>query len=165
MRIKNRLYPYPVLRQSTGDYVHSTFKCNISPVISPEECLLQFDLSCTNKQILQMISDGKASYAVHIECKYTYYRELKPSPFAQFSVKIDSRKVDREIEICPVIVANEDIIGYTNSDLDDVYIGEKIIIQAGNPIAIGNQLTIDICKEKDPLKKLSLRSVSQHPCQ
>ena len=155
MRIRNRLYPYPVLRQTTGDYMHSTFKCNLTPDVTPEECKLQFDLICTNKPILQMIEDGKASYAVHIECKYTYYRELKTSPYAQFSVSIDSREVDRAIEICPVIIAKEDIVGYSNSDLDDVYTGETIIIQAGYPIAIGNQLTIDICKEKDPLKKLS----------
>ena len=155
MRIKNRLYPYPVLRPTTGDYLHSTFKCNIIPAITPEECKLQFDLVCTNKLILQMVEEGKASYAVHIECKYTYYRELITSPFAKFSIAIDGRKVDRAIEICPVIIANEDIADYYNTDLDEVYSDETITIQAGYPIAIGNQLTIDICPQKDPLKKLS----------
>ena len=155
MRIKNRLYPYPVLRQTTGDYLHSTFKCNIDPDITSEACKLHFELICTNKPILQMISEGKASYAVHVECKYTYYRELIPSKDSIFTISIDSKKVDRAVEICPVIVADEDIVGYSNSDLDAVYTDEIIIIQAGYPLAIGNQSTIDICKEKDSLKKLS----------
>lgn len=155
MRIKNRLYPYPVLRPNTGDYLHSTFKCEINPSISEEECRLLIEMRCTNKDILQMIEENKAVYAIHIECKYTYYRDLKQSTKSKFSFTIDSRKVDRAIELCPVIMATEDIDHYTNSDLDDIYDGETIVIHGGDPIAIGNQSTIDICKEKDPLKKLS----------
>ena len=155
MRIKNRLYPYPVLRPTTGDYIHSTFKCSITPDISESECKLQFDLICTNKTVLQMIAEDKAIYAVHIECKYTYYRKLISSQKPKFSITIDSKQVDRSIEVCPVIIALDNINGYVNSDLDDVYNGENITIKKGNPIAIGNQATIDICNEKDPLKKLS----------
>lgn len=155
MRIRNRLYPFPVLRPTTGDYAHSTFKCTVSPIITENECALQFDLVCTNKDILQLIDERKAIYAVHVECKYTYFRKLIYSPDPKFSVRIAGQTVDRAIEICPVIIATENYEQYSNSDLDDVYDGETIVIGAGNPIAIGNQFTIDICKEKDPLKKLS----------
>lgn len=155
MRIKNRLYPYPVLRPSTEDYLHSTFECAIVPQISEKECKFRFEMVCNNKTILKLIEDGRATYAVHIECKYTYYRDLKVSTGAQFSVKLDGSLVDQQIEVCPVIIAIEDIEGYTCPDLDDVYIGENIVIKNGNPIAIGNQSTIEITKEKDNLKKLS----------
>lgn len=155
MRIKNRLYPYPVLRPSTGDYLHSTFKCTIDPQISEKECKFLFEMVCSNKTILKLIEDGKATYAVHIECKYTYYRDLKGSTVAKFSIKLDASLVDQQVEICPVIIATEDLEGYTCPDLDDVYIGEHIVIKNGNPIAIGNQTTIEITKEKDNLKKLS----------
>lgn len=155
MRIKNRLYPYPVLRPSTGDYLYSTFKCTIDPQISEKECKFLFEMVCSNKTILKLIEDGKATYAVHIECKYTYYRNLKSSTDAKFSVKLDGSLVDQQVEVCPVIIVTEDIEGYTSPDLDDVYIGENIVIKNGNPIAIGNQATIEITKEKDNLKKLS----------
>lgn len=155
MRIKNRLYPYPVLRPTTGDYLHSTFKCTITPQISPTECKFLFDMTCTNKTILQMIEDGQAIYAVHIECKYTYYRDLKFSTNAQFVLSLEGGLVDRAVEICPVIIATKDIVGYTSNDLDDLYSGENIVIKNGNPVAIGDQATIDITKEKDNLKKLS----------
>lgn len=155
MRIRNRLYPYPVLRPFTGDYLHSTFKCTITPRILAKECNFLFEMVCTNKTILDMINDGKALYAVHIECKYTYYRDLKYSSTANFSVQLEGSLVDQLVEICPVIIATEDIVGYFCPDLDNVYVGEQIIIKAGNPIAIGNQSTIEIIKEKDNLKKLS----------
>lgn len=155
MRIKNRLYPYPVLRSSTGDYLHTTFKCTITPQVSEKECRFLFVMVCNNKTITKLIEDGKAMYAVHIECKYTYYRDLKFSPDDKFSINLDSSLVDQQIEVCPVIVATEDVVGYTCSDLDDVYVGEHIVIKKGNPIAIGNQATIEITKERDNLKKLS----------
>ena len=155
MRIKNRLYPYPVLGPSVGDYLRSTFKCVISPQISDAECKFIFDMVCTNKTILQMIENGKAMYAVHMECKYTYYRKLECSADARFRIILESDSVDRAVEICPVIIATEDIVGYTSNDLDDVYVGENIVIKSGNPIAIGEQATITITKEHDNLKKLS----------
>lgn len=155
MRIKNRLYPYPVLRPSTGDYLRSTFKCTITPQISATECKFLFEMVCTNKTILQMIEAGKATYAVHVECKYTYYRTLKCAPAAKFGIVLESGSVDRALEICPVIIVTEDIVGYTSNDLDDVYVGENIVIKSGNPIAIGDQATIMITKERDNLKKLS----------
>lgn len=155
MRIKNRLYPYPVLRPMTGDYLHSTFKCTITPQMSATECRFLFDMVCTNKTVLQMIENGKATYAVHVECKYTYYRALKYSSTAKFSIVLEGSAVDRAVEVCPVIIATEDIVGYTSNDLDDVYVGENIVIKEGNPIAIGDQATIVITKERDNLKKLS----------
>lgn len=155
MRIKNRLYPYPVLRPSAGDYLHSTFKCTIVPQTSEKECRFFFDMVCSNDTILNLIEAGKAIYAVHIECKYTYYRDLKYSTDAKFSIKLDGSLVDQQVEVCPVIIVTEDIVGYTCPDLDDIYAGELIVIKNGNPIAIGNQATIEITKEKDNLKKLS----------
>lgn len=155
MRIKNRLYPYPVLRPFTGDYLHSTFKCTVVPQISEKECNFLFEMVCDNRTILKLIEDGKAMYAVHIECKYTYYRDLKFSPDARFSIKLDGSLVDQQIEVCPVIIVTEDVVGYTCPDLDEVYVGEHIVIKSGNPIAIWNQATIEITKEKDNLKKLS----------
>ena len=155
MRIKNRLYPYPVLRSTTGDYSHSTFKCAVTQQISSEECRINFDFECTNSTIQKLINEGKAAYAVHLECKYTYFRTLKYPLPEKFSVVLDSRNVDRAMEICPVIIATEDICGYANDDLDDIYSGEYIEIKKGNPIAIGDQSTITITKARDNLKKLS----------
>ena len=155
MRIRNRLYPYPVLRPTTGDYLHSTFKCELTSEVTSSECKFSFNMLCTNKTVLKLIEEGKALYAVHIECKYTYYRSLKRMHDPNFSISLKGSEIDRSVEVCPVIMATEDIIGYTSSDLDDIYSGENIIIKAGNPIAIGNQATITIVKERDQLKKLS----------
>ncbi len=155
MRIRNRLYPYPVLRSSIGDYLHSTFTCTIDSQVNDVECKILFNMACTDPVVLGLIESGRATYAVHIECKYTYYRTLRYSSEAIFSLSIDSNTVDRILEICPVIIATEDIIGYSNCDLDDVYEDETIIINSGNPIAIAEQATIEINKVKDILKKLS----------
>ena len=155
LRIKNRLYPYPVLRPNTGDYLHSTFKCDVASEITASECKLLFNMTCTNQTVLKLIEDGRATYAVHIECKYTYYRSLKRGRNPKFSVSLQGSEIDRSLEVCPVIMATEDIIGYMSNDLDDIYSGENIIIKAGNPIAIGEQSTISVVKERDNLKKLS----------
>lgn len=155
MRIKNRLYPYPVLRPTTGDYQKSTFHATVTPQISDAECKLLLSMTCENQSIIKMIKDGRALYAVHIECKYTYFRLLKYSPQPRFSIVIDGNTVDRALEICPIIVAMQDIVDYSDSDLDDVYSGESIVIPNGSPLAIGEQSTITITKEKDALKKLS----------
>lgn len=155
MRIKDHMFPYPVLRDRQDDYVKTHFKASVESVVADKELKLNVAMSCTNADILKLVACRQAQYAVHLECKMTYYRELRYSDVPRFSVSIPSHLVDLKLEICPLIVALTDISGFESDDLDEAYAGEEITFKSGDFIAVGNQFTAPITRKNDELKQLS----------
>ena len=77
--------------------------------MSESQCKFIFDVLCTNHEINNLIKEDQATFAVHIECKYTFFRELIYLKDIHHEYVIDGSKVERAIEVCPFIVATIDI--------------------------------------------------------
>ena len=155
MRIKDHMFPYPVLRDRSDDYVKTRFTVSAKSSVTDSELQLRFDMACTNPAILKLISNGQARYAVHMECQRTYFRQLMYSETPHFSLSIPNHLIDTMLEICPLIVAIADIHGFASDDLDEAYAGEPISFNCGDFIAVGNQFTVPITRKTDELKQLS----------
>lgn len=155
MRIKDHMFPYPVLRDRQDDYVKTHFKASVNSVVADKELKLNAVMDCTNADVLKLISNGQAKYALHLECKMTYYRQLHYSDNPRFCVNLPSHLIDLKLEICPLIVATKDIQDYKSADLDEAYEGEEISFRNGDFIAVGNQFTVPITRKSDELKQLS----------
>lgn len=155
MRIKDHMFPYPVLRDRQDDYVKTHFKASVESVIGDKELKLNVRMECTNMDVLALVTNGQARYALHLECKMTYYRQLYYSDKPCFSVSLPSHLVDLQVEVCPLIVATQNISGYQSTDLDDAYEGEELSFRCGDFIAVGNQFTVPIIRKNDELKQLS----------
>ena len=76
MDIRHRLYPYPVLSDTTDDYVDSSYSMELQVTKGIRELCFNISLNLENKQIQQMIYEGLAEYVIHIECSYTSYRTV-----------------------------------------------------------------------------------------
>ena len=76
MDIRRRLYPYPVLSNTTDDYINSSFNMDLQPYKGLREICLSISLQLDNEEIRQLIVNGKAEYVIHIECPYTSYRTV-----------------------------------------------------------------------------------------
>lgn len=155
MRIRNHEFPYPVLRDKQDAYLNGRFTVKVSHQQRDGQFVLRLKMECTNTEILELIEQGSAQYAVHVECGTTYFRKLFCSSKQEFERAIPESLLDLQVEICPVIVAMHDIAGFTSDDLDDVYTGETIFFRKGDFLAIGNQSTADILRKQDELKQLS----------
>lgn len=101
MRIRNRLFPYPVINSNPelSRYVCQHFSLEFEGVESNSEYILKnCHIVTDSKTIERLISDGKIKFALVVECSYTVYRNsyligLSPKDIslkkADFSEKVD----------------------------------------------------------------------------
>lgn len=155
MRIKNKLFPYPTLQRGNGIYKTATFDTLISYKIADSKCALLFEAHVNAPEIQELLKQGKATFAFHLECSRTYFRKMVSFTTEKQVEVIDGNLIDRKLEICPLIVATQEIENFSCSDFSEIYAGELVSFVTGDIIAIGQQQELTIIKEKDALKKLS----------
>lgn len=155
MRIKNRLFPYPTVQKDNGVYTTAKYTTSVTNQVDGSNCKLLFQASISVPEIQKLIEDDKAAFAFHLECSRTYFRQMVTFKDNNFGIIVDGNKIDRQLEICPLIVATKDVAAFTCSDLSDIYADEDISFAKGDVIAVGEQQVLTIIKDKDALKKLS----------
>ena len=155
MRIKAKLYPYPVLAPTfNNDYVESDFNIEITTQCSPSEVIVNFTPILSNKGIKSLINDKKAGFVVHIECGATSYRELIKIDEEGLVYKIPADKVEGAIYFCPFIIAQQNIYGYTNEKFNKDYRDLAFDLEKGNILAVGQEVSLTVEKENDDLSNV-----------
>lgn len=154
MDIRHRLYPYPVLSDMTNDYVNSSFCMQLEVSQGIKEICLLISLQLENKEIEQLIVDGKAEYVIHIECSYTSYRTVIKTDESEIRKRIPEHKLNGKVAVCAFIVAKKEILQYYNSSFNEDYGGMHFSLNRGNIIGIGGQINIEVTKEVEELSKI-----------
>lgn len=154
MDIRYRLYPYPVLSDTTNDYVNSSFNMNLQAVQGMREICFTISLHLINKEVEQLICNGAAEYVVHIECPYTSYRTVITTDETEIKRNIPEHKLNGKVAVCAFIVAKNEIPQYYNSSFNEDYEDMNFSLNRGSIIAIGGQVNIEITKEIEELSKI-----------
>ncbi len=155
MDIRFKLYPYPVLAYFLDDYIESIFETKISAVNDGYNLNIQFQADLVNSDMENMLKEGKIEYAYHLECSQTGYRVVNRTGKELSNIVIQDGNVNGRLQICPFIVAKEDLHAYSNSSFNDDYEDMSFDIEAGCVIAVGRQINIDIEKNIDDLLNTS----------
>ncbi len=154
MDIRHRLYPYPVLSDTTDDYVDSSYSMELEVTKGIRELCFKISLKLENKQIQQMIYEGLAEYVIHIECSYTAYRTVIKTDDTTIEKSIPEHKLNGTVAVCAFIVAKTSLPAYYNRCFNEDYDGMSFHLHRGNIIAIGGQVNIKITKEIEELSKI-----------
>ena len=155
MRIKAKLYPYPVLAPTfNNDYIDSDFNIEITTQILPSEVIINFTPILSNKGLKHLIDEGKASFVVHIECGMTSYREIIKVDEDGLVYKIPGDRIEGIVYFCPFIIANSNINSYTNDKFNKDYEGVSFDIEKGNILAVGQEASLMAEKENDDLSNV-----------
>ena len=153
MDIRFRLYPHPVLSSVSDDYKTSiTFSCDVKKGI--RELVFTMDSQIDDKGILDLITNGKAEYAYHIECPLTSFRLMIRSEIPLVTRHIPERDLNGQVAVCCFVVAKEDLVGYSNPNFNSDYAGLSFDIDRGSILGIGGQCNITVTKEIDDLAKI-----------
>lgn len=131
MKVKNnRLYPYPVLSQDHDDYVDNSFYPNdLSLEHDSETATIKTNIVIGDDMIKSFISDGSISLNCHVECSTTKYRKVFKIGFDELNdckIDIPLKDINDTVEICFVLVANQDIESYSNPNLNARYLDANI---------------------------------------
>ena len=151
MDIRYKLYPYPVLAYYSDDYVGCSFDTAIEVVKDGYNLRITFLATLDNKELLELIADGKAVIAYHMECAQTGYRTAVMTKEVETQKVIPDKDICGKLKICPFIVATEDIHNYVNTSFNNDYRGFKFQIDAGCVMAVSQQVNFDIDKDHNGL--------------
>lgn len=154
MVIKHKLYPYPVLRSDSDDYVNSTFTFNVTVSKELRELEFLFHLELNNDELLTMIKQGQAEFLIHIECSQTSYRKIIKSADTNCSTRILEKHLNGKVMICAFIVATQDVSTYRNSDFNSDYADITFSLDKGSIIAIAGQYDLNVVKDAEELAKV-----------
>ncbi|WP_252246922.1 hypothetical protein [Clostridium sp. ZBS4] len=155
MRIKYKLFPYPVLCEEIDDYKENGFK--IVPTINQDinRIIIGLDITLEDTKIKEMIKDGILDIVYHIECAKTLYRQIFIENELFSQIYIDKNDLDGNIDICCFIVAKNNISSYKNSNFNDDYEDNSFYIEKGNIMGFYNIPRINITKDPEELAKMS----------
>ena len=152
MEIKYKLYPYPVLSPYSDDYKLGLYAVAIAVIRDGYDLRIDFTATLTSAGLMELVTSGKAKYVYHIECSQTGFRAVVQTDKINYSYVLDNKKVNGRLQICPFIVAVEDI-SYASADFHGDYEGLVFDIEAGCILAVGNTISVDISKDRDELVK------------
>lgn len=143
-------YPYPVLNDTNTDYTKTTFKVSYYYKQCRDEHKIKIVCDITNKDILRLINEGKACYAVQLVCTNTFLREMRRYNYNEpINISLKNIQVIDKIEIGVAIIATEDIKDFKSDDLIDVYQNMQINFNKNEPIAVAQSVKIDIVNDDE----------------
>jgi hypothetical protein len=113
---QQRAFPYPVLRPDINDYLEGDFQ--VTPDIQPADSAdlginARFECGLSVNELQEEITQGKASFAIVISCRETYYRDVLFSQERCFEHYFDGGVLGGEVQINPYIVARTGIENYS----------------------------------------------------
>src|SRR5690606_26934476 len=101
--------------------------------------------------------EGKAKYALHVECPQTSFRKIYQSDESRIEANIPENRIRGKIDVHAFVLAKETIENYTNPNLNNFYKGASITYEKGNILALGD--AVEITLHEDDLESLNLPSI------
>lgn len=151
MEIKNRLFPYPVLCDETDDYVNGELSVTIDISEGISDINFKFDIELGNKEMLDLIRMGYAKYVIHLECTSTAFRKALKTDINEISYSLPKDRVNNEVTVLVMIVAQRKIDNFFSIDLNEDYKGENITFEKASILAYRNLSKIYISKNYEEL--------------
>ena len=138
MRSKPKALPYPVLGRA-DDFTDSEFQSLLDAVVNHSEdgdrLVIEYRFFLSSPEVLDVVSSGRARYALDIQCSDTLYRNVV---HCETSGKIEFKRGELygRVEIQPCIVATSIISDFRASDLNPEFGESTVSFQPGDVFAI-----------------------------
>ena len=155
MEISSRAYPHPVLSHFGDDITDSVFQGVVEGKTSKTSYVFNATFKTNNGDLLALVDQKKAEYAVHVECNSTRFRKIFTSNTEKFSFEVPAHMIDGKVQICSLILAAKPIAKYKNSNFHPDYGKTAFNVRKGDTLAVGHDRTFTADKKTDPLRKVA----------
>lgn len=138
MKYKNVSLPYPVLGIYDDVYPLLGDDCiqMSDPVKTATEYQFGINLNQDNKDIAQLMKEGKAEYACEVTCRGTFLRRCYKSSAPHFDIRLGRTEVNGRIEFQCFIATCQPIPNYSNDDFNEDYHGFTFDLETGDMLAV-----------------------------
>ena len=120
----NRLYIYPVLSKYSSDFVNNKFDVEIELYEGSDPAVISLTPSIEDLGILDLLKENKVGFYCHVECPVTKYRELFSLNYKNnesLEITIPLSRLNEDVEIVCLLIANENISGYDKSAFSELH--------------------------------------------
>ncbi len=107
-----------------------------------------------NADLLQLIEQKKARYAVHVECTQTRYRNIFKSDDDKLAFEIPAGMLDGSVEVTSFILASKPIDKYRNECFHPDYAKLTFRVRKADTLAVGHDREFTAERKSDPLRKV-----------
>lgn len=154
MRIKNNLFPYPILnaKETLSSFNKAIFNFDYSENQDVEYYYLNnVHLNLSDRNLKELLQQNKASARLVVECSRTLYRNIFEVGLEDKTIKIPIGFLRGPVEISCFIIANENIPDYYSESFNSIYGDYKFNIDKYDLLAIddGYNTKIDFDESKD----------------
>lgn len=150
----NTKYPYPLIRETPEDFEHTVFEGNLEVLRENNGFRVVPSFSVNNESVVSLINDGVFCYAIQLRCRSTYYRSVEYIKDNN-PVFIPSGHVHDLVELCPCIIATQDIDNYYVEDFVTAFKQSPVHIYKNDVVGIGKAIRFRAYYKADEVKKAS----------
>ena len=138
MKYKNVSLPYPVLGIYDDVYPLLGDDCiqMSDPVKTATEYQFCITLNQGNKDIAQLVEEGKAEYACEVTCRGTFLRRCYKSSSPHFDITLGRTEVNGRIEFQCFIATCQPVPNYCNDGFNGDYLGFTFDLEPGDMLAV-----------------------------
>ena len=171
MRLVDSLYPYPVLSIDDDDYLperaYFDVKYKLEQATSTHNAVLRMKFDLKNDSFEELLKEGRAAFYVQVECRQTMYRKMTKLALerSEFSLEINPDDMRQRVDITPLFLVTEDLIGYKNPAVNpDLYGADYVFpdLSVGDPLAIAFTKSLDIEDTNNFTKLSSIIKVTEN---
>ena len=147
-------YPYPVLREDPLDFTTSVFHSDLDVLREVEGFRIVPNFSVNDIEVENMINSGQLSYALQIECRSTWYRDMRLIKNNE-NIILPAHQLHQRVDIQPCIIAVENINNYCCTGFADWFKGISYNLKKNDVVGIGDRVKFNAIYKSDLLKKPS----------
>lgn len=146
-------FSYPILCDFNDDYVNSSFigGSTGSLLYEKRKAIIETYTELKNEELRSLLLSNQAKIIVKVYCPSTKFRQIYNIQLGIDRIVIDYKNMNKKVILETYIVANENLINYSNSSFNEDYKGEMFSIDKGSILAIGKEEFIDLEKDDNDL--------------
>ena len=152
---KNVSRPHPVLTPLNDDVSPNDFEVNLTVDCDNEHWYLNADVSHSNPTIEALVESSQAVYAIHFECRATFYRNLVKFFDRKKQIKIDASYLKGQVEVTVFALSAVEMKSYRISGQHEDYGDRGFQVDSAEMLAVGVPMSFDAFLDYDPIEKIS----------
>ena len=155
MKISDFAIPYPILGIEGAFSNEINIAYDVEFESYPDKYNFNISFTLNEPNILELIQEGKASYACEMDCAKTFFRETYKSQEANFTVSIPKTAVVGDVLLFLSVVVESDIKDYCSENFNQkFYAGYKFNLSKGHMLAYFGQEKFNANIKYDELKAI-----------
>jgi hypothetical protein len=161
---ENRLFPHPVLRAGSGNFISSEFKVEVNSRHNEIEFEFEFEVTLDEENLINLLKKGEVRILCHLECTKTKFRSIKELKIGKNNFNINAKEIDGRLELVALIIAERDMESYNSKDFDSDYGNNSFSIKKNEILAIADIPSVFVENKKENLSNLpSIFDISYDP--